>query len=344
VYYFTLANKTMLILNLIVLTLAIAAVTLLARVWSKLKSKERIFSDEMEQIKAEKLVLQLESEKLQKGCLRSELLARLVLQSPNAIMLMDKGGNILSINEGFTNMYGYTYEEFIRALGSNYRQTSFSPDVQHRLDTVEATKLPYRYEALNITKNGREIWTQTALMPVLDDQGEITHLVTIDTDIHNRVTQSDQLIDEMERLNEKIDSLGKQNDKLNTDFASLFVAINELYQLIEQTDKILRFVKGISNETRILGLNASIEAARAGEHGRGFQVITNTIIDISDKTINSIKEINAILDSINAKQNELIEKKVDSETRMVKYHDLVVQLKTDVSEIERAIERFKTLA
>lgn len=333
----------MLTLNLILLALIVSVAVLLVRAWNNLRLKERAYSEKIELSNAEKHALKIENQKIQRSCASSELLARLVLQSPNAIMLMEKDGTILSINEGFTNMYEYTYEEFTRALGSNYRQTSFSPDVQHRLDTVEATKLPYRYEALNITKSGRQLWTQTALMPVLNAAGEITHLVTIDTDIHHRVTQSDQLILEMERLNEKIDSLGKQNEKLNADFSSLFTAINELYQLIEQTDKILRFVKSISNETRILGLNASIEAARAGEHGKGFQVITNTIIDISDKTIHSIAEINTILNSINAKQNELIEKKADSETRMVEYHDLVVQLKTDVAEIEQAIERFKSL-
>lgn len=298
----------------------------------------------IEKLKNEKLMLQMDNELLNKRYAESEVLATVVRQSPNAIMLMDGEGNIQWINQGFTEMYGYTFDQFTAALGSNYRQTSFSPDVQHRLDTIAVTKQPYRYEALNISRIGRELWTQTALVPVLDDEGHISHMVTIDTDIHNRVDQSDHLITEMEQLNVKIDHLGQQYGVLNSNFSSLFSGINELYQLIDQTDQILRFIKSISDETKILGINASIEAARAGAHGQGFRVITNAIIDISAKTIQSIKEINQILCSISEKQEELIVKKADSENRMKHYQELVATLKSDVRNIESSIEKFKSLA
>ena len=328
-----------------ILLLALAAFTLLILFqYRKGRKKLQLYNDAIDKLKNEKLILQMDNELLNKRFAESEVLATVVRQSPNAIMLMDKEGNIQWINLGFTEMYGYTFDQFTAALGHNYRQTSFSPDVQHRLDTIAATKEPYRYEALNISRHGRELWTQTALVPVLDVDGHISHMVTIDTDIHNRVVQSDHLIAEMEQLNEKIDHLGQQYGVLNSNFASLFNGINELYQLIDQTDQILKFIKSISDETKILGINASIEAARAGAHGQGFRVITNAIIDISAKTIQSIKEINQILGSISEKQDELIVKKADSENRMKHYQELVVTLKSDVRNIESSIEKFKSLA
>lgn len=274
----------------------------------------------------------------------SELLARLVRQSPNAIMMMDREGNILSVNEGFNNMYEYSFREFTRALGTNYRQTSFSPDVQHRIDSIFSTKRPYRYEALNITKTGKELWTQTALVPILDEDGNVTNMVTIDTDIHQRVTQSDKLITEMESLNERIDQLSKEFQFMENEFKHLFTNINELYRLIEKTDQILNFIKEISSETRLLGFNASIEANRAGEHGAGFRVITSKIIEISKSTIESIAEINDILKSISTKQNELISKKDTSEERMATYIGIIDSLKKEVRAIERSIAEFKSLA
>ena len=272
------------------------------------------------------------------------LLAKLVLQSPNAIMLMDKDGNIEMINEGFSKMYEYTYGEFIHSLGSNYRQTSFNSAVEQRLEIVANTKQPYRYEALNITRSGREIWTQTALVPILNEDGEICNLVTIDTDIHQRVIKSDQLVAEMENLNSRIDNLAKQFQYLENEFGSLFTNISELFKLVQQTSEIVAFIKGISDETRILGFNASIEANRAGEQGAGFRVITNEIIDISSKTIQSIGQIKSIVDSIKFKQNELMVKRDDSESRMLAYHQLVSILKKGVSEIEYSIAEFKSLA
>lgn len=274
----------------------------------------------------------------------SELLARLVRQSPNAIMVMDKDGNIQMINEGFVNMYEYNFDEFIRALGSNYRETSFSADVERRLAYVAEYKRPFRYEALNITKTGRELWTQTALVPLVDENNEITHLVTIDADINERIVKSDQLVFQMEALNNSIDELTRQFDKLETEFSNLFSSMSGLYKFVENTNEILGFIKGISDETRILGFNASIEASRAGEYGKGFRVITNEIIDISEKTIHNIGKIKTIVDSMQEKQNELITKRDGSEHRVVAYTKLISQLKDEVIRIERSISEFKSIA
>jgi methyl-accepting chemotaxis protein len=271
-------------------------------------------------------------------------LADIVRQSPNAIMLMNKNGDIQWINQGFEVMYEYNFTEFTNTLGKNYRQTSFSPDVQSRLDVIEQTGLPFRYEALNITKTGKKLWTQTALVPIFDGHGNITNMVTIDADIHTRVAKSDSLIAEMELVNSKIDHLTTQFKHLETNFVNLFSSITELYELIKHTDQILSFIKTISDETRILGFNASIEAGRAGEHGLGFRVITNTIVDISKNTIKSVSEINDIILSIKQKQYELIRDKNDSEIQMGDYHKLVSGLKKEVAEIKNSIEEFKSLA
>jgi len=229
-------------------------------------------------------------------------------------------------------------------LGSNYRKTSFSPNVEQRLTTIARTKQPIRYEALNITKTGKPIWTQTALMPILNQDGLITHLVTIDTDIHLRVIKSDSLIKQMEELNSRIDNLAGQFRYLEQDFENLFQSISDLYLLIDKTDQILRFIKEISDKTKILGFNASIEASRAGEHGRGFRIITNEIVDISEKTIFSISQINEILNNIKDKQNELMVHKDDSENRLTAYQEIFSLLKNEVVEIEGSISEFKSMA
>lgn len=273
-----------------------------------------------------------------------EMLIRLVDQSPNAIMLMDADGNILYVNQGFENMYEYSFDEFTRALGKNYRQTSFSPNVEQRLRTIRETKQPIRYEAPNITRTGRSLWTQTALMPILDEKNEITHLVTIDTDIHQRVVKSDNLVRETERLNQQLDQLVEQFSLMGTDFKNLFVSIGDLYLLIDKTDSILKFIKEISDKTRILGFNASIEANRAGSHGLGFRVITNEIVEISAKTIDSINQINHILSEINTKQQELMGRKESSEFMLKEHQNIFSELKKEVIEIETSIEEFKSLA
>lgn len=274
----------------------------------------------------------------------SGLLARMVHQSPNAIMIMDYDGNIQSINQGFTDMYEYTFSEFTKTLGKNYRHTSFSPDVEHRLETIRRTKKPFRYEALNITKSGKQLWTQTALVPILNDNYEITNLITIDTDIHQRVMKSDKLVMEMEQINNQIDIISKHSLQLDTEFRSLFQSINDLYNSLIQTDQILKVIKEISDRTRILGFNASIEASRAEEFGKGFKVITQELVDISGKTVDSISQINDILKPIKEKQDELLVNKNNSEGKIHEYKQLISLLKNEVLTIEASISEFKSMA
>lgn len=312
-----------------------------------MKTKHKIYDSQNKQLndlRSELNECQSKYEKSINKCRESEILSTIVRQSPNAIMLMDSDGNIESINEGFSKMYEYSFEEFVGRLGKNYRLTSFSSDVEFRLNWVKEHKMPFRYEALNVTKSGKELWTQTALVPLLDQTGNVTHLVTIDADIHQRIVKSDNLITELESLNTKIDHLARQFKHLENEFSNLFLSITELFQLVQRTEDILSFIREISDETRILGFNASIEAARAGEHGKGFRVITNEIIDISEKTIQSIGQIKNIVDSISIKQDELIVRRDDSETRMTAYHQVVSIVKKEVREIEIAISEFKSLA
>lgn len=297
----------------------------------------------------EELELSLEKDEqsimsLKAKCRSNAVLSALVNQSPNAIMLMDRDGNIIGINKGFVDMYEYDFKEFTDALGTNYRQTSFSPNVQHRLDTIAITKKPIRYEALNITRTGKEIWTQTALMPILDIDGNITNLVTIDTDIHQRVTQSDRLVSEIDELNGKVDALSDRFSRVEGTFADLFESISELYGWVVQTNQILKFIKDISDKTKILGLNASIEASRAGEFGAGFRVITNEIIEISESTIQSVAQIKGIIGSIIHKQDELIDRRNVSEKQMDDLKNMFSVLKQELTNVEIAVSEFKSLA
>lgn len=73
---------------------------------------------------------------------------------------------------------------------------------------------------------------------------------------------------------------------------------NYANEMTTDTGEIVSFIKSVSSQTNLLGLNASIEAARAGEHGKGFSVVAQEIRKLSNSSKESIAKIEEVIKNI----------------------------------------------
>lgn len=101
---------------------------------------------------------------------------------------------------------------------------------------------------------------------------------------------------DMERVSRESSEKTNQMYKVMKEKTDLAIAQSKAVQRInELTDDI----KNISSQTNLLALNASIEAARAGEAGRGFAVVATEIGTLATETLQTVDNINTIVDEVN---------------------------------------------
>lgn len=87
-------------------------------------------------------------------------------------------------------------------------------------------------------------------------------------------------------------------------------SIEKVSKSSTEMHNIVSIINDISEQINLLSLNASIEAARAGNSGKGFAIVADEISNLADKTANSIKNIDTMINE-NGKEIENASKQVN---------------------------------
>jgi len=139
-----------------------------------------------------------------------KILSEGVNRSSACVVVTDKEGEIIFVNQRFLSLTGYTFDEVKgktpRVLKSGYHP----PDFYENLWNTITSGNNWTGELLNKKKNGSLYWESTMIAPIKNEQGVITHYMAIKEDI----TEKKKFEEELKKAKEK----AEESDRLKSSF------------------------------------------------------------------------------------------------------------------------------
>ncbi|WKL04109.1 methyl-accepting chemotaxis protein [Paenibacillus amylolyticus] len=111
------------------------------------------------------------------------------------------------------------------------------------------------------------------------------------------------------KLTDMVQTVAAQSEQLTASSTQILDNTRMAVQNSGEVNKVAAFIREISEQTNLLGLNAAIEAARAGEAGAGFSVVASEVRKLStgtkEATVNIERSLKDVQHSIQQMEQEI---------------------------------------
>ena len=125
--------------------------------------------------------------------------------------------------------------------------------------------------------------------------------------------------------------------QLSSNISASCVQIEALNTQTVGIGQILDVIKGISEQTNLLALNAAIEAARAGEAGRGFAVVADEVRSLAHRTQTSAQEIHGMIEKLQVGARDSVSTMTESQRQSEASVGIANQAGERLGSVTRAI-------
>ncbi len=167
--------------------------------------------------KQQNIILNQQKEQIQAQAEQLEKLSIVASETSNAVAILLTDGTFEWVNAGFIKLYGFTLQMLRNNFDANV--ANFNPQLARSIEVCMRERTSITTESKITTRDGRTVWIQTTITPIIDDQGNITKVILIDSDI----TKIKEAEEEIRRKNEQIMRQAKELERKNFELAKLSI-------------------------------------------------------------------------------------------------------------------------
>lgn len=150
-------------------------------------------------------------------------------------------------------------------------------------------------ESMNVIRTGAKNMAETASSLAEGASAQSNEI----QDLFNHINQlTDDVIENAGKA-EKVVVLANESmtvvEEGNNQMIHLLDAMEIIKKQADDISNIIQVINSISEQTKLLSLNASIEAARAGEQGKGFAVVADEIGKLAEECGDAVDTTNELI-------------------------------------------------
>ena len=209
-----------------------------------------------------------------------------------AVIAFSPDGPVQHANGNFLQCMGYQLDD---VLGQHHRMFctrdyAASPAYASFWDGLRQGRY-HQGQVQRVSRQGRTVWLEASYNPVFTQEGTVSGVVKVATDITDKVMQGQarqQGVDTAYQIAHETQGLSTQSghtvqqavQRIEAMAAAFEDAVQRVTALGRQTQGIgatVGAIRRVADQSNLLALNAAVEAARAGESGRGFAVVAGEV-------------------------------------------------------------------
>jgi len=215
----------------------------------KLKAYNDEILSQNEEIKSQREEIGTARDNLEVANIELEKLSLVASKTNNAVVITDSNAEIEWVNEGFTKLFGYQYDELVHKFGKNLASSSSYSKIKEKIKECKKTKKTVEYFVQNTTKSGKKLWMHTSLTPIVDAVGNVVKLIAIEANITELKKAEENIKIQKIEIEQHIDEIETQRDKVEEQNKELENYRNHLEKIVDLRTKQLIIAKEKAEES-----------------------------------------------------------------------------------------------